>query len=231
MNNPCDAPYDMPYDVLETKIGYRFRQRNLLERALTHASAIDKSENNKEMEFLGDRVLGLAIARYLFSHPSHFSVGQMAQNYNHLVSRSLCALVSKKLNLLDYTHHSKSITNDQNHHLAVHANLIETLIAAIYLDSGFDEAYQFIENFWGEWLSDCLDDKKTQSPKSALQEKMQSLGCDIPIYEVISRKGPDHAPLFKVRVQSGQGSAIGLGTSRLIAEKDAARLLLRQMDV
>jgi len=215
---------------LEERIGYRFKQEGLLQRALTHASVPMQRDHNETLEFLGDRILGLVIAEHLFVHQVHSEVGKMAQHFSFLVSRHVCAEITSRLSLLEDAHLAKGISTDQQVNKAVHANLCEALIAAIYLDGGIEAARAFIQRFWHEWLSEDFGRNFTKSDKNILQEFAQSVGGGIPRYLVVSHSGPAHAPLFVVEVEVEKlGCACGEGASRRAAEKVAAKNLLAQL--
>lgn len=196
--------------------------------ALTHASCPQKKESdNEKLEFLGDRVLGFVLSDCLFGKTTFSDVGSMAHYLSFLASRSVCARVADRLNLFDYAFLSKGLSRNWNSNVAVHANLCEALIGAIYLDGGLEAARNFVQTFWQKWLSQdyALEDI---SPKNALQEWAQSRGLT-PAYRLVSSKGADHAPLFLVEVAiEGEGVAQGESSSLQGAEKIAAQNLLRQ---
>ena len=219
------------YHELQKQIGYQFKDKSLLDLALSHASARSAhNAHNERMEFFGDRVLGLIIAENLLRQED-LPVGKMAQYLAYLASRPVCAEITRKLSLLEYAQLASnikkdSLKKDSSGHLAVYANMCEALLAAIYLDGGLKAACDFVEKFWQFNLND-LDDDIYQSSKNVLQEAAQALGGAVPDYEVISHSGPDHAPTFVVEVSVPSfGTARGEGSSRRIAEKNAAQNLL-----
>ncbi len=214
------------YAELQKRIGHQFKDENLLNRALVHASLRPvHDEDNEKMEFIGDRVLGLVIAEHLFSWHD-LAVGEMARRLGYLVSRDVCADITRKLALFEYAQLASGIRKDPQGHLAVYANMCEALIAAIYLDGGLEAARRFIKEFW----QPALDDDNFESSKNALQEAVQARGASAPTYKVISHSGPDHAPTFIVEVDAPPlGMARGKGSSRQSAEKDAACQLLTRV--
>ena len=230
---------DSKYHELQKQIGYQFKDKSLLDLALSHASARSAhnghNAHNERMEFFGDRVLGLIIAEHLLRQED-LPVGKMAQYLAYLASRPVCAEITRKLSLLEYAQlasnirkdslNKDSLKKDSLSHLAVYANMCEALLAAIYLDGGLKAARDFVEKFWEFNLND-LDDDLYQSSKNVLQEASQALGGAVPAYEVISHSGPDHAPTFVVEVRVPSfGNARGEGSSRRLAEKNAAQNLL-----
>ncbi len=214
------------YHELQKQIYYQFKDETLLDLALAHASVrSSRQDDNERMEFFGDRVLGLIVAENLF-HQKNLPVGKMAQHLGYLVSRPVCAEITRKLALFEYAQLASNIKNDPQRHLSVYANICEALIAAIYLDGGLEAARSFIRQFWEHDL-DSLDSTIYESSKNVLQETVQAHNGNVPAYEVISHSGPDHAPTFIVEVIAPPfGTARGEGTSRQIAEKNAAQNLL-----
>lgn len=219
------------HQKLEGLINYKFKQQKFLVLALTHASNNKNIDNNERLEFLGDRVLGLALSEHLFQNNSSFKVGDMAQHLSYLASRNICAQVASTLKLLGYADTAKGISAKFSDNLAVHANLCEALIGAIYLDGGLEPAREFVKKFWCQWLSQNLNDGFVISSKNALQEAVQSLGFEPPNYSLVSRSGPDHTPIFVVKVESGKlGEVLGEGSSLQNAEKTAAKKFLKLLE-
>jgi ribonuclease-3 len=215
------------YNALEKKMNYLFKDKDLLDRALSHASHPHRKENNEKLEFLGDRVLGLVLSEIFFKDCKIDLVGDMAQQLSHLASRCICAQVTDRFNLFDYASLSKGISNDSQANLAVHANLCEALIGAIYLDGGLQAARTFIQEAWRTWLEKDFN-RAAISPKNALQELAQAQG-GTPIYTLVERSGPDHAPRFTVKVEAGNlGFEIGVGSSQQAAGKAAAQAMLNR---
>ncbi len=220
---------DKSYETLEEKLCYHFKDRSLLVSALTHASSSAQTENNEPLEFLGDRILGLILAHHFYNCDKTELVGDMASHLAFLASREICAEIADKLDLFHYAVLSKGLSSNPKANVAVHANLCEALIAAIYLDGGLDEAMKVVKMLWHEWL-DQDNTKMKMSSKNVLQELAQATGTT-PSYELLSRTGPDHAPEFIVKVNANHlGEAQGLGSSRQAAEKDAAQKLLDRLD-
>lgn len=219
-------------DRLAERIGHDFRSPRLLERALTHSSFAagrDRVHDYERLEFLGDRILGLVIAEMLFNRFPHMNEGELALRLNALVRKETCAEVARDLDLGDHLRlGSGELSAGGREKTAILANVCEAVVAAIYLDGGLDAARAFIGRAWARAIETV--DELAKDPKSALQEWAQARGFPPPDYVEVTRKGPDHAPSFTVRVEIGaERSAKGEGQSKRIAEQAAAEALLRKL--
>ena len=213
-------------DELQKALNYRFQSVALLEEALTHKSCMKAKLDYERLEFLGDRVLGLVISEALFTHFGKDDQGALTKRYHSLVQQEPLAILGQRLSL------SKFIRTDRTRQAAERASVIsdvvEAIIAAIYLDGGFEAAKSFILDHL-DILKTSADDKQA-NPKSALQEWALARKAALPAYEALSMSGPDHAPQFSVRVSiDGLGAMEGKGASKKQAERDAARLLLSKL--
>ncbi len=216
---------------LEEKLGHVFADRKLLERALTHASANSKSSNER-LEFLGDRVLGLVIAEMLFSAYPEDPEGLLALKYNALVCGEACAAAAESAGLSEHmVLASSEAANGGRQKSAILGGACEALIAALYLDAGFEPARDFIARHWERAFAELRDDMR--DPKTTLQEWAQSrsrAARGAPEYRLVQRQGPDHAPHFVVEVSvTGEGVAQGEGHSKREAQQAAARAMLDQL--
>lgn len=215
---------------LQKQLGYRFSNPALLITALTHSSAdAGVQQNNERLEFLGDRILALAVAEMLLARYPDAREGQLAPRLNALVCRKSCAEVARGLELGRYLilDHAEAASGGRDKP-AILADGCEALIAALYLDGGSDVARRFIETHWADKL-DATEDLQSD-PKSALQEWSQGRNLGIPSYNVIEREGPDHAPSFVVEAElPGLEPARGSGSSKREAEREAAREMLRNI--
>lgn len=215
----------------EDRIGYRFRNPDLLTRALTHASAT-AAASNERLEFLGDRVLGIVIAEKLYMLYPDDPEGTLALKFNALVRSEACARAAEKIGLGEYLilANSESSSGGRKKE-AILAGACEAMIAAIYLDGGFDAACRFIETNWEEQFAGLHTDMR--DAKTALQEWAQARkGGAAPVYRLVKREGPDHAPRFSVEVSvAGQAPATGEGGSKRDAEQAAARAMLEQLSL
>jgi ribonuclease-3 len=215
---------------LEGLVGYTFRDRDLLERALTHASVGDGARSvrhNERLEFLGDRVLNLCAAERLMALDPDAREGEMSRLLASLVNYHACARAAKRCGLPNALRMSASATKvGARTSDAVLGDACEALIAALYIDGGLECARTFFLRFWDEEFA-RLDEPRSKDPKTQLQEWAQGQGLPLPRYAVVSRDGPDHAPCFTVSVDvEGFAPEHGEGRSRQDAEKAAAQMML-----
>lgn len=215
---------------LEARIGYVFSNRALLATALTHSSYGDgrrKGPDNERLEFLGDRVLGLLTADMLYTQ-SGASEGAMARKLNALVRKETCADIARELDVSAALLMSKSEEKQKGREkTSILGDACESLMAAIYLDGGLDAAKTFYHAHWSARIIEVLQ-KSDKDPKTALQEKVSAAKIDPPVYELVSRSGPDHRPEFIVSVTvKGKRPGVGTGPSKKVAERMAATDLLK----
>lgn len=215
---------------LESRIGHVFTDRDLLERALTHASVGDGARevrHNERLEFLGDRVLNLCAAERLMALDPDSREGEMSRRLASLVNYHACARAAERAGLPAALRLSASATKvGARKSDAVLGDACEALIAALYIDGGLETAKAFFEKFWAEEFVH-LDTPRAKDPKTQLQEWAQGLGLPLPAYEVVQREGPAHAPVFTVEVRvKGFEPERGEGGSRQAAEKAAAQVML-----
>lgn len=218
--------------ALEARLGYSFRDRALLERALTHASVGEgsrKVRDNERLEFLGDRVLGLVTADYLTERFVDAREGQLSPTFQTLVSREACARAARAVDLGSALQLSPAETRAGGREKdTVLGDACEALLAAVYRDGGLEAARSTFFTLWAEQL-DSLGAVGSKDAKSALQEWVAGRFRTTPAYAVVDRQGPDHAPSFTVEVSvPGVAAARGVGSSRQAAEKAAAHALLDQ---
>lgn len=211
--------------VLEARLGYVFGNTELLRTSLTHSSARirqPKSRDNERLEFLGDRVLGLAIAELLSERYPEATEGELARRFNRLVRKETCADIARSLELGDYV-----VMSGGEHEsggrgkTTILGDACEAVLGAIFVDGGFDPARKMIRDLWSEMLSG--QDHVPADAKSTLQEWAQGRGLALPRYVEVERHGPDHAPVFTAEVKiddidPGRGS----GSSKRTAEQAAA---------
>ncbi|WP_313444376.1 ribonuclease III [Brevundimonas sp.] len=219
--------------ALETRLGHRFNDKALLERALTHASVgegalvgIHGPRDNERLEFLGDRVLGLLVAERLSAQFPTADEGQLSSSLHALVDKGACARVGEALGVGPALRLSPGETK-----AGVIADAVEAILAAVYLDGGLDAAKAVFERAWSDELS-APPSRTVTNPKSALQEWAQGLGRPLPTYRVADRTGSDHAPTFTVEVSVQDVQPLtAQGRSRQEAEKAAATALLKREGV
>ncbi|WP_440918832.1 ribonuclease III [Candidatus Pelagibacter sp.] len=208
------------YQTLEKKIKINFKDKDLLVRSLTHKS-YSKEINNEKLEFLGDRVLGLVIAKKLLEIYPNEKEGILDKKYASLVNKKTCLQIAKKINLDKYIltldiKKKKKIVEDK-----VVSDCCEALIGSIYLDKGFNSVEKFILELWSENIKDSVI---TQiDAKTKLQEFSLKRFKKLPIYKLISNTGPRHKPLFKVGVKLIDTKFfLAEGSSKKDAEQNAA---------
>jgi ribonuclease-3 len=214
-------------DALEARIGYAFRDRRLLLQALTHTSAVsDPAESYQRLEFLGDRVLALAIATLAYQTFPEAEEGELARRLNALVRSESCAEVGRRIGLGPALRlgAGEAQTGGRSRS-AILGDVTEALIAAIYLDGGYAPAADFIASHWREALLSA--NSPLRDAKTTLQEWAQGRGLAAPGYRQIGRTGPDHDPEFTIAVEiPGCERSVGLGRSKREAEQNAATAML-----
>ena len=212
---------------LEKKIKINFKNKDLLIKSLTHKS-FDKENNNEKVEFLGDRVLGLVMAKKLLEIYPNEKEGILDKKFASLVNKKTCLQIAYKLNLQKYVLTLKSSNKNKVIEDKVLADSCEALVGSIYLDKGFAVAEKFILDLWSEHIKDSVI---TQiDAKTKLQEFSLKKFKKLPIYKVISNTGPRHQPLFKVGVKLINTKLhIAEGKSKKDAEQNAAMLCLQDI--
>jgi ribonuclease-3 len=219
--------------ALEERLGYRFKDVALLEQALTHKSFVTgrKHASNQRLEFLGDRVLGLAVAEMLYgSFPGNLE-GELSQRHTALVRNETCVEVAL---LLDLGSHlrlgagEKNAGGERNH--SILGDACEAVMGAIFLDGGYEPAKNMIERYWRPLMT-----ASAQAPRDAkalLQEWALGRGLPVPNYREVERTGPDHKPSFRVSLElPGILPVEGVGASKREAEKAAAAMMLAREGV
>lgn len=216
-----------PLEELEDRIGYKFADRSLLQQALTHASFSGPALSYERLEFLGDRVLGLLLAQYFYHHCVDEDEGKLSLRLHGEARTTTLASVARRLGVADFlqTQSGMSFTENEN----VLADTVESLLAAIFLESGLSAAETFLLAHWPLVSSTPASHKK--DAKSRLQEWALGKGLGLPIYRQISKSGPDHLPemIYEV-VIANTGSESASGRNRKIAEQKAAAALLEHLD-
>ncbi len=219
--------------AVEERISYRFKDRILLVKALTHPSAVGAGDSvalsNQRLEFLGDRVLNLVIAERLIDRRRTESEGDLAPHLNRLVCKGACAEAMRFFGLQEFMILSEG--EDQSGGRERESTLgdaCEAVIGAVYLDGGMKEAKRFIETSWAPQFK--ATPTEARDPKTLLQEWAQGKGYDLPDYSVVDRSGPDHAPTYTVQVAVvGCGTAQASGSSKRDAERAAAADLFKEL--
>lgn len=217
---------------LYERLGYAFSDRSLIELALTHASArpsLKPNEDNERLEFLGDRVLGLAIAELLTASFPEASEGELARRYNQLVRAETCAEIAQdwELGKLILMSGGEAESGGRGKKTIL-ANACEAVLGAIFIDGGYAAARDIVHRFWAAELGEY--GLAVPDAKSVLQEWAQGRRLALPRYIEIAREGPDHAPRFTAEVQiDGVAPERGHGANKRAAEQAAAlAMLLRE---
>lgn len=205
------------------RTGYAFRDVSLLQRALTHASAVSAATNNERLEFLGDRVLALVVADMLYTALPQATEGELAPRFNALVEARTCIEVGLEIGLEQLIRaHGTVKAHVAKGYLA---DAVEALIAAIYLDGGMEAARAFVLRYWTPRALTVA--ARPRNAKSEVQEWLAQRTPGRPAYRILAREGPDHEPVFTVELAvEGFAPAIGTGRSRQTAEQAAAATFL-----
>lgn len=217
------------FKALEKQLGHSFKDKDLLTAALTHSSTGDE-DNYERLEFLGDRVLGLVIADFLYKKFPGEAEGDLAKRLAALVQGELLASIALEMDLGVHVLLSPAEAaagGAQNENIL--SDVFEALIGALYLDGGFEKCRKLIETRW----QDRFLQMKTppQHPKTLLQEWAQGKALPLPTYKITDQKGPDHAPVFEVELTvKGYQPVKAEGRSRQDAEKEAARIFFERLE-
>ena len=217
---------------LAARLGYSFHDPGLLQRALTHSSAAGpRRPSNERLEFLGDRVLGLVLARMLFDGFRDEAEGELGYRFTALAQRAALARVAVDLELAPHLVLSDGEdAGGGRDNPAILADTMEAVIAAVYLDGGLAPAEALVRRYWTPLMAE--DPAPPKDPKTTLQEWAQARGLPLPAYAETARAGPDHAPTFTSRVEvQGHPPAAGEGASKRAAEQAAAEALLDLLQV
>ena len=220
---------------LEAKLGYEFKNKDLLNTALTHSSYANENKrqnivNNERLEFLGDSVLGMTVADYLYRTRGDMPEGQMTKLRAELVCEKSLASVAEKLDLGQYIllGHGEEQGGGRERHSII-ADAVEAVIAAIYLDGGCDKASEFIHRFILEPM-EVGETVVSRDNKTELQEMIQRKSGQVLTYKMTDQSGPDHNKTFSFAVLlNGEVIGNGVGRSKKEAEQAAAGDALRKM--
>lgn len=220
---------------LELNIGYQYNDRELLHTALCHRSYLNENKasckmNNERLEFLGDAVLGLCIGHILMEESPLKNEGELSKLRSSLVSEPALAGMARKIDLGRYIKLGKgeaaSKGFDKN---SILSDAFEAVVAAVYLDGGFETVYTLINDLFSDQIEKSLALKTIIDYKSLLQERIQDKGDQVPKYTVLNEIGPDHDKTFEVSLNISGIDVTGLGKSKKAAEQDAARKTLNQL--
>lgn len=214
------------------RLGHSFKDPAILETALTHLSKdAALGLESQRMEFLGDRILGMTVAAELFRRKPSAEVGQIATQFNALVRNETCAEIAESIGVPEVLSLGKTeLKTGGRRKRGILGDVMEALIAAVYLDAGFAEAREVVLRHWGARIDSLKGSQK--DPKTVLQEWANSAGHGNPVYSVVSTSGPPHAPEFRIKValESGEHAEARAETKKN-AERKAAQALLTMMSV
>ena len=218
--------------ALEERIGYKFADKLLLERALTHISALSGGPQNRvasyqRLEFLGDHVLGLVISDMLFRAFGKANEGELSRRLADLVRKDACADVARAMDLGPALKLGSSEQQAGGRkRTTILADACEALVGAVFVDGGYKAAAQVIETFWKPRMLRPV--RSLRDPKTMLQEWAQARGLPTPAYKEVARTGPHHDPKFRVAVTlPDRAPAEGTGSSKRAAEQAAAAAMLK----
>ena len=214
-------------DALEKILGYSYKNKQLLKQALTHSSvSSDVDTNYERLEFLGDRVLGLTIAALLYKIFPHEPEGSLSQRHTALVCKETVAMIAQRLQLDKFMIVANEEIRDNENVLC---DVCEAVIGSIYEDADCDKAIEFVQEHWKE-----LIDKNVAPPKDAktlLQEVAHAKGYGAPVYQLESREGSEHEPMFHISVSlKGLAPEVGNGKNKKLAEQEAASKMLKKLE-
>ena len=226
---------DKKIKLIEEIISYNFKDKQLLKSALVHPSYV--SENKKKLinetsdferlEFLGDRVLGLAISSIIFKKFHKNNEGDLSKKLSYLVQKNFLLKISNKLKLEKFLKFSSK--NNDKMNISILADSVESLIGALYLDGGFKNAKKFIQSTWGPYFD--IEEKNMQDPKTKLQELSQQKIKKLPDYKLIKKEGPSHSPIFTISLKVlNLKKIITSGSTIREAEKNAASIALKHIN-
>jgi len=220
--------YSDLYKLMQ-KLAYQFKDINYLQEALCHSSYVNEQadsgmRDNERFEFLGDAVLNLAIGDILMKRYPDLNEGALSRIRSNLVNEVQLATIARRIDLGSYLLLGKGeIQSNGREKKSILANTVEAVIAAVYLDSGFDTACKIINAQFSALFDNIMAPTANQDYKSQLQELVQTTNKVKLHYSVIREKGPDHDKTFKTRLDMGKLSAEGIGKSKKMAEQDAAK--------
>ncbi len=226
----------MEFNKNTLKIQYEFKNIDLLEEALRHSSFVNeqhgaKLRDNERLEFLGDAVLNLAVGDLLMRRYPNLKEGELSRMRANLVNEYSLAVIARSIHLGASILLGKGELNTRGREKnSILADALEAVVAAVYLDGGFDVVHGLIETHFSPMLESAQSMSTNLDFKSQLQERAQMSGKLVPIYRVVGENGPDHDKTFAVQVTINDLKAEGEGKSKKLAEQNAAKAALETMD-
>lgn len=214
---------DFDTSIIEERLDYTFKNKELLKLAFIHKSSSDgKSgyENNERLEWLGDRVLGLITAEFLYQNHHSLEEGELTRIFNSIVNGENCGKVTAGLGFDEFLITSKSIPIGSPARQSLLNDVYEAIMGAIYLDSGYEACKELFKRAYEQSKINIEDNLNF---KSLVQEWAQKRKLQAPIYKILNKTGPDHAPVFEVSIMINNKTYIANGSSKQIAEQEAAK--------
>lgn len=217
------------YLELQQKLCYDFKNVEFLTESLRHSSFVNENleldiQDNERLEFLGDAVLNLVVGHLLMKNYPELKEGDLSKMRANLVNESQLASIAQEMELGSYLQLGKGELQTKGWEKpSILADAFEAVIAAVYLDGGFGEAFRIIDDHFSSLLDTVVTSTANHDYKSQVQELVQMKHQKIPVYEVVHESGPDHDKTFRVRLNIGKIKAEGEGKSKKAAEQDAAR--------
>jgi ribonuclease-3 len=234
IDRPPGFELQEPYllEKLQKRIGYQFKDQNLLSGALTHASGAEhRLASNERLEFLGDAILGAVVCEVLFHQYPEYLEGDLTRIKSIVVSRLTCAKISEMLGMQEFLILGKGMTTHPSVPPSLLADVFESLVAAIYLDGGDEAARKFICDNVGPEIELAAEGETGSNYKSLLQQLAQREHGVTPTYQLLDEKGPDHSKCFKIAAQvGGRLYQPAWGRNKKEAEQRAARNALSELD-
>jgi ribonuclease-3 len=218
-------------DACQTRVNYTFREERILCEALTHASGAESRVlSNERLEFLGDAILGMVVCEELYDRFPKMLEGELTRIKSVVVSRDTCARISMSLDLGELLFLGKGMSTQSSLPNSLHADVFESLVAAIYLDGGMECARQFIATHVYPYIDDSACISSDENYKSQLQHVAQRDFGRTPTYAVLSEEGPDHSKSFMIAARLGDQHFEGAwGLSKKSAEQLAAKNALEEL--
>lgn len=228
---PEPVPGARDLGACEEVLGYVFKDKELLQRALTHSSSKTAfNHSNERLEFLGDAILGAVVSFYLYAHHPDFQEGRMTKVKSQVVSRRSLALKARELALAPHLIVGRMFVTPKEITNSILSNALEAVIAAVFIDGGLEEAYGFVVRHFQDAIETAADEPGQRDYKSWLGQWAQKNRLEAPGYGVLSVAGPDHGRTFEVATNVGNRRfPPGFGRSKKEAEQRAARAALHEL--
>ena len=213
----------------EEKLKFKVKNKSLLTQALTHKSA-NKNFNNEKLEFLGDRVIGLILSKKLFDLYPKEKEGVLDKRFAKLVNRKTCASIGWTIGINDFIFIGDRKKKIKQSDEKILSDACESIVGAVYVDRGYNYAKEFVLKLWKNEINKSY--VTILDPKTKLQEYSLKMYKKLPVYHLLSSKGPKHNPIFKISVViDGSKQFIGVGNSKKEAQQDGANNLLKSINI